>query len=61
VRQVPMRLETWIKGPVFYGAKVSLRAESRPQEQRFALHVDGDARPAIVGRLLDPDAAGSPA
>ena len=53
---VPMQLETWIKGPVFYGAKVSLRSESRSAEQLFALHVDGDARPAIVGRFVTPNA-----
>ena len=54
--QEPMQLETWIKGPVFYGAKVSLRSESRPAEQLFALHLDGDARPAIVGRFVTPNA-----
>ena len=53
----PMQLETWIKGPVFYGARVSLRSEPRPAEQLFALHVDGDARPAIVGRFVSPNIA----
>lgn len=53
---VPMQLETWIKGPVFYGARVGLRSEPRPAEQLFALHVDGDARPAIVGRFVIPNA-----
>lgn len=52
----PMQLETWIKGPVFYGARVSLRSEPRPAEQLFALHVDDDARPAIVGRIVTPNA-----
>jgi acyl dehydratase len=51
----PMQLETWIKGPVFYGARVSLRSEPRPAEQLFALHVEGDARPAIVGRIAIPN------
>jgi len=55
-QQAPLQLETWIKGPVFYGARLSLRSESRPQEQRFALHVDADPRPAIVGRCLTPNA-----
>jgi hypothetical protein len=50
-----MQLETWIKGPVFYGARVSLRSEPRPAEQLFALHVEGDARPAIVGRIAIPN------
>lgn len=54
-RHAPMRLDTWIRGPVFYGARVSLRAESQPQQDLFALHVEGDERPAIVGRLVTPD------
>ncbi len=52
---VPMELETWIKGPVFYGARLSLRSESRAAEQLFALHVDDDVRPAIVGRFVTPN------
>ena len=51
----PLRLETWIKGPVFYGADVALRAEVEPDGGRFALHVDGDERPAIVGRFDHPN------
>jgi acyl dehydratase len=51
----PLRLETWIKGPVFYGAEVALRAEVEPGGGRFALHVDGDERPAIVGRFSHPN------
>ncbi|MBN8477060.1 MaoC family dehydratase [Sulfuritalea sp.] len=56
-RHAAMRLETWIKGPVFYGAKLALRAETRPGSGVFALHVDGDERPAIVGRyeVFDKD------
>ena len=50
----PMQLDTWIKGPVFYGAQLALRSEPRAAEQLFALHVDGDARPAIVGRFVIP-------
>lgn len=53
--QAPMRLETWIKGPVIYGTRLSLRSESRAAEQLFALHVDEDARPAIVGRFVTPN------
>lgn len=57
-RHAAMRLETWIKGPVFYGARLALRAETRPEDGAFALHVDGDERPAIVGRyqVFDKDA-----
>jgi len=50
----PMQLDTWIKGPVFYGAKLSLRSDPRPAEHVFALHVDDDTRPAIVGRIAIP-------
>ena len=46
----PLRLETWIKGPVYYGAALALRADVEPGLGAFALHVDGDERPAIVGR-----------
>jgi acyl dehydratase len=45
-----MTLETWIKGPVFYGARLFLRAQADPDRGAFALHVEGDERPAIVGR-----------
>lgn len=54
-RQTPLQLETWIKGPVFYGARLSLRSESRAAEQVFALHVNDDPRPAIVGRIAAPN------
>lgn len=56
-RHAAMSLETWIKGPVFYGAQLALRAETRAQGGVFALHVDGDERPAIVGRhqIMDKD------
>jgi acyl dehydratase len=52
----PMELDTWIKGPVFYGARVSLRSEPRAAEHLFALHVGDDTRPAIVGRFVIPNA-----
>lgn len=56
-RHAAMRLETWIKGPVFYGAALALRAAAEPEGGAFALHVDGDERPAVVGRyqVLDKD------
>jgi acyl dehydratase len=49
-----MTLETWIKGPVYYGADVSLRAETQSDRGCFELHVAGDERPAIVGRYQVP-------
>ena len=47
---LPLRLDAWLKGPVYYGAEVSLRAEESPDITTFALHVNGDERPAIIGR-----------
>lgn len=44
-------LEAWLKGPVFYGAEVTLRHAQDDSGTLFALHVEDDARPAIVGRL----------
>lgn len=43
------RLDLWIKGPVFYGAELELRARRDAQACAFALHVDADTRPALVG------------
>jgi acyl dehydratase len=54
----PLQLETWIKGPVFYDSRLSLRSEPQPAVHLFALHVDGDTRPAIVGRCLTLNAIG---
>lgn len=51
----PQRLDVWIKGPVFYGAPVTLHREAGADGTRFALHVNGDARPAIVGHLRPAD------
>lgn len=47
----PRSLEAWLKGPVPYGVRVDLRAAAEPAGSRFALFVEGDERPAIVGRL----------
>ncbi|MDT3736882.1 MAG: hypothetical protein ROZ00_11695 [Denitratisoma sp.] len=52
---LPLRLDAWIKGPVFYGAPVKMRSESGADEAVFALHVNEDERPAIVGRLRRGD------
>lgn len=48
---LPLRLDAWIKGPVFYGAPVKMRSESGADGAVFALHVNEDERPAIVGWL----------
>ncbi len=51
----PVRLDAWIKGPVFDGAPVKLRHEAGADDTRFALHVNEDERPAIVGHLRRGD------
>jgi len=48
---LPLQLDAWLKGPVFYGAPVKLRREDAADGAVFALHVNEDERPAIVGRL----------
>ncbi|MGP9811438.1 acyl dehydratase [Rhodopseudomonas sp. NSM] len=50
--QAPMRqLDLWLKGPVYYGRDVTLRQAHAADSDDFALWVDGDERPAMVGRL----------
>ena len=56
MRDMPVRLETWLKGPVYYGARVALRASA--DRSAFALFVAGDERPAILGRLGNGNQAG---
>lgn len=43
------RLDAWFRGPVYEGAGASLAAEPGPGRTRFALFVEGDERPAVVG------------
>jgi len=45
--RAPVVLDAWLKGPVYYGAEVALRASG----ETLALFVAGDERPALVGRL----------
>lgn len=47
----PQRLDAWLKGPVYYGAQVSLRAGPEKDGTAFALYMNDEARPAIIGRL----------
>jgi hypothetical protein len=47
----PLRLDTWLKGPVYYSAEVALRVDEASDAVTFALHANGDERPAVVGRL----------
>jgi hypothetical protein len=44
------RLDLWIKGPAYYGAKAVLRSvQANEGASNFALDVAGDARPAFFG------------
>jgi len=52
---LPLRLDAWIKGPVFYDAPVKMRSEAAAGGAIFALHVNEDERPAIVGHLRRGD------
>ena len=42
-------LQLWIKGPVFYGARVALKADAGRSGVEFGLSLDGDNRYAISG------------
>jgi hypothetical protein len=48
-RSESQRLDLWIKGPVFYGGGVTLRAEQNESGVCFGLLVAGDPRFAIRG------------
>jgi hypothetical protein len=47
---LPLQLDVWLKGPAYYGSVVALRCVDTREAVNFALHVDGDERPAIIGR-----------
>lgn len=51
------RLDLWIKGPAFYRSQLTLRGQRGGGTALFALHVDADARPAIVGRWASAHAS----
>jgi acyl dehydratase len=44
-------LNAWLKGPVYYGSAVTLRATVSERDSVFALLADEDERPRVVGRL----------
>jgi hypothetical protein len=44
------RLDAWLKGPVYYGSSVALRAAVSESDSTFSLLADEDERPRIVGR-----------
>jgi hypothetical protein len=47
----PQQLDLWLKGPVYYGRAVTLRETRGGGGDAFALWVDGDDRPAMVGLM----------
>jgi hypothetical protein len=47
----PRELDLWIKGPAFFGSEVTLRQGPTDGGQNFALWVEGEDRPALVGSL----------
>ncbi len=53
-----LRLDVWLKGPVYYSSGVSLRADVGREGSTFALVSNGEDRPAILARLR-PCAPGS--
>lgn len=52
-RHTPQQdLELWLKGPVYYRSALALRRTVDREAHLFTLHVDGDARAALVGRWM---------
>ena len=55
LRSPTQRLDLWLKGPVYYEAELTLRADSQDNSCRFFLFVASDERPAIIGRWSTAD------
>jgi hypothetical protein len=55
----PQRLDLWIKGPVFYGCEAVLRESTHAagDGSDFALWVEANARPALIGSWQSTAAA----
>lgn len=51
---LPLQLDLWIRGPVSYENNVTLHGQHYGLADVFALHIAGDSRPALVGRLASP-------
>jgi len=47
----PRRLEYQLKGPVYYGSNLTLRASAVRDQYRFDLYREADPRPCVVGQL----------
>ncbi|MGH6802705.1 MAG: acyl dehydratase, partial [Methyloceanibacter sp.] len=44
------RLDVWVKGPVFYDADIRMSAIAEERASQFALTVNEETRPGMVGR-----------
>lgn len=47
---IPLKIETWLKGPVYYGTNLELKVAEEEKGKLFSLHVNDEQRPAIIGR-----------
>jgi hypothetical protein len=45
----PLQVDSWFKGPVYYGRPLTLSIRRDVAASSFALRVEGDPRPAIAG------------
>ena len=45
-----LRLDAWLKGPVYYDSDLALRATAAGGCSTFALTAEGEDRPAVLGR-----------
>ncbi len=56
-QDTPVRLDVAIKGPVYYGSKVSMKHEEQGRGHRFDLYCEDNPRPCISGFLdsAEPD------
>ena len=46
----PQHLDLWLRGPVYFDSEVRLLAARKEEATEFALMLEGDKRPAILGR-----------
>ena len=58
-RDLPQRLDAWLKGPVYYDSTVRLCANAARNDTAFALVPEGEERPAVVGRWRSGAGAGA--
>ncbi|MGD0956696.1 MAG: MaoC family dehydratase [Candidatus Acidiferrales bacterium] len=49
----PLQLNAWFKGPVYYSRPLTLSHRKEGDTLDFALRVEGDERPAILGSLSE--------